>query len=186
MVTVTTGGGATSTMLAVDVPSFVNGRQPSLSFMPDLEDVTQTTLPHLLGVFKLKTKITRPADYRYQIDQIIASASGQVPPKPPTIPGVPSGSDAASRQDALNVYSSAAAAFRDYQSTAGRGRAIVGVSSLSEITFTWGQGEAKQVHHTVRWRDPDKPSKQDILWARYDVSLSLDYPKVMLKYSGEP
>jgi hypothetical protein len=183
----TGAGGTTSVTQAVDVPCYVDGFDPSLSFLPDLEDVDATTLSHLFGVFKLKTKITRPADYRYRIDQVLASASGQVPPKPPDITGVPNGSDAASRQAALNAWYSAASAYRNYQSTLGKGRAIVGVSNLAEITFTWGQGDAKTVHHTVRWRDPNKGSTSDVLWARYDVSLGLEdghFPP--LKYSGEP
>jgi hypothetical protein len=186
-VTVTTGAGATSVTQAVDIPCKVNGFKPSLSYLPDLEDVDTTTLGHLGGVFKLGTKITTPADYRYWVAQVLASASGQVPPAPPTIGAVPSGPDAATRKAALSAWSSAAAAYSNYQSTAGKGRAIVGVSNISEITFSWGQGDAKVVHHTVRWRDPDKPSTSNVLWARYDVPLALDDPDFQpKKYSGEP
>lgn len=153
-------------------PLTVNGLRPSIAFS-DIAD-------------QAMAQITRTPDYRYRLDQIFAAASGQDAAAPPVISPFGAGTDPSSRQSSLTGYNAATAAYHNYTSTAGAGRQIVGRSNVCEITFTWGAGDAKQVHHTVRWREPGKP--QQVFWARYSVSLALDdnvnFPP--LKWRSEP
>ena len=156
----------------VQFPLAVNGAQPSICFS-DFHD-------------RALAQITRTPDYRYRLDQIYAAASGQQVAGPPVISPFSAGTDLVSRQSALTSYNAAAAAYRDYMSTAGAGRQIVGRSNVCEITFTGQAGDATQVHHTVRWREPGQPLP--VFWARYSVSLALDdnvnFPP--LKWKNEP
>ena len=145
----------------VEVPFFVNPQNPSVHH-------------HSMNYFKLKqsarTTITTPPDYEYRVDQIHASALGQALPPPPNVASVGSGTSAASRKAALDAYDKAAAAYRRKKKHAA-GTSIVGRNNISEITFTWGTGEDKAVHHTVMWKDP---GASKLSWARFTVPLGLN------------
>jgi hypothetical protein len=153
-----------STMdMAVNGPISVSGVEPSKS-VGNLTDVAASASnPH----------ITTPPDYQYCSEQIFAAASGQAPGLMPTISPVGTGGNAVARKAALASFNQALGAYRNYKSWAGRGTQIVGRSNISEITFTWGSGDDKKVHHTVRWFEKDGDTST-VSWARYSVSLALN------------
>jgi hypothetical protein len=158
-----TGGATTAT---VPVPLEVSGDDPSRSF----ENISGS---HALHMVYLNPSISTPADYEYRSDQIFAAAVGQAPGLVPTISPVGPAGDAAARKAALGSFNQGLSAYRNYKSKAGRGRQIVGRSNICEITFTWGAGDDKQVHHTVRWFEKDGDTST-VSWARYSVSLALN------------
>jgi hypothetical protein len=152
------------TTMTVTAPINVSGVDPSRSF----ENLTGAAV----AVF-LHPSITTPADYQYRSEQIFAAAMGQAPGLMPTISPVGPAGDAAARHAALDSFNKALGAYRNYKSTAGRGKQIVGRSNICEITFTWGAGDNKQVHHTARWYEKDS-DLSTLSWARYSVSLALN------------
>ncbi len=128
------------------------------------------------------TKLSVQPDYQYRTEQIYTAATGSVAAPSPQIAAVGASSSAADRATALAAYDKAMTAYRDYKNTKGKGKAIVGRSNICEITFSWGSGDAKTAHQTVRWyetnpADSETIDKSALLWARYDVSLALSDTK---------
>jgi hypothetical protein len=158
------GGGVAESSLTV------SGLKPSLDF----NDMDNTHL-----VASSSATVTTPPDYQYRAEQIYGAALGQVATPPPLITTPGATTDAATRTAALGAFNSALGAYRNYRSTVGKGKQIVGRSNICEITFTWPTGDSKQVHQTVRWYETKTADGQDVdssklFWARYDVSLALN------------
>ena len=107
-------------------------------------------------------------DYRYRLEYLETSAASAYPGDPPTLAQI-AGAVSVDGGIALAGYYEAAMAYRDYAKSPGKARQIVGKNNIGEITFKWGAGDKKTVYYTMRWRE-----KNDLNWARYAVSLSLD------------
>jgi hypothetical protein len=128
--------------------------------------------------------IAKP-DYRYRLDYLVTSETGQNAP-PPKIFVPPS--DPAT---ALKNYAAAAVQQRLTTNTGSPNQQIIGHNNIAELSFIW-QANLKRVYHTLYWimKNPDKnsnysyDSSSDVYvnyWSRYDVSLNLDdpdYPKI--------
>lgn len=128
--------------------------------------------------------IAKP-DYRYRLDYLVTSETGQNAPTPKVL--VPP-SDAAT---ALNNYAAALAMQQIVTKTGSANQQIIGHNNIAELSFVW-QPNLKRVYHTLYWmmKDPDKDSNYSYdgpndsyvnYWSRYDVSLNLDdpaYPKI--------
>jgi hypothetical protein len=107
-------------------------------------------------------------DYRYRLDYLVASTEGVQPSTLDPIPPIPSGATAAERKKAADAFHKATGHYRDYNNSAASTRQIVGLNNIGELTFEWGAGDNKKVHHSLRWWDPSKPKVQ---WTTYTVPL---------------
>jgi hypothetical protein len=148
----------------------VSGVRPSVTF----EEMSSTS-----AVASKSTTISTPPDYQYRTEQIYVAASGQAAAVPPLVAAVGVAVDPAARKAALQSFNSAIGAYRNYNSTAGKGRQIVGRSNICEITFSGTATNPQQVHQTVRWyetttQDGNVVDTSTVWWARYDVSLALN------------
>jgi hypothetical protein len=171
-----------STGITVGTTSFNGG--PPEDFVADTDTPSAAFSDMHYSHFERErvTTLSVQPDYQYRSEQVFAAASGSTTaPSPQSSPVGASGS-AADRATALAAYNKAMGAYRDYKNTQGMGRAIVGRSNVCEITFSWGSGDAKTAHHTVRWyetnpQDSENVDQSALLWARYDVSLALNDQK---------
>jgi hypothetical protein len=132
-------------------------------------------------------------DYRYRLDYLATSVTGQTAAAPPAI----APPNAANRLGAARSFAKAARAYLDLIDKGAKPPDVIGYNNISEITFVWQRANGapaasvndplatnKRVRHTLRWQYPGvaKP-----YWAQYDVSLMIDdlnFPK--LKADKEP
>ncbi len=162
---VTTIGSVTST--APDQPSSVT-KPYQVDYTRPSRTADDLEFAMTGGRFKTFALSINP-DYRYRLDNIWANDRGQHPADPPVMEPITIG-NAPARLHALLQFRTAAMAFRDYSKTVKNAHAIVGRNNISEISFTWDDGDNKAVHHAVRWRENLTTT---VKWVRYSVSLSL-------------
>jgi len=98
-----------------------------------------------------QVRLTKVPDYRYRLDYLNATAESTPPQKMPNIPPVPKGATADERKKAAAVFNKATGNYRVYNRGTKLQRQIVGVNNIGEISFDWGSGNDKRVHHTNRW-----------------------------------
>jgi hypothetical protein len=122
---------------------------------------------------QIPISLTRPPDYRYRLDYLSSEAQSVQPPVFGSIPAPSGDTSPDGRRKSAQLFNTATGAYRDYNTHPGVQRDIVGVGNIGEITFTWGKGDDKQVHSTVRWWNP---SIGLVVWTRYTVSLNPDDP----------
>ncbi|MEQ9335598.1 MAG: hypothetical protein RJQ03_00230, partial [Miltoncostaeaceae bacterium] len=92
------------------------------------------------------------ADWHYDLRYLLADTPEEATP-PATVPAAPPPGD---RAAALAAHLAVAGAHaRDYVGRHGDGKEIVGVNTLGEVTFAWGEQDAdKRVVHELWWRLP--------------------------------
>src|SRR4030095_13682465 len=69
----------------------------------------------------------------------------------PRIPPIPKGASADERKKAAYAFNKATGNYRVYNKGTKLKREINGFNNIGEITFDWGAGNNKRVHHTIRW-----------------------------------
>jgi hypothetical protein len=132
--------------------------------------------------------IQEKPDYRYRLDYLVTSETGQNAPPPKVI--------AASNDPAkaLANYNAAAAAQRATTKTGSPNQQIIGHNNIAELSFVW-QPNLKRAYHTLYWimKNPDEDgnytydASNDVYvnyWSRYDVSLNLDDPAYKKIYAA--
>jgi len=131
---------------------------------------TVALTPKAPGLF---TSITTPVDYTYRLDYLLAVVQGVLPPTPPPLPPMPTGTGAEDRKRAAAIYNAATGSYRTFNASNKTRREIVGVNNLAEITFDWFANGDRFVLHTLRWFDDILHS---LTFTTYVVSLNPDDP----------
>ena len=156
-----------------------------LSATPD-----KPTLPvALLNITNAAIPITlKKPDYRYRLDYLSASTTGQTAAAPVTIPTL----NGASTATSLTAYQNANGALMNMNKSGAGKRDCVGHNNIGEIGFSWNttKGIVDHVYHTLRWQEPNPDSaaqpKLLVYSVTYDVSTDIDDPSHLpIKAPGE-
>jgi hypothetical protein len=136
-----------------------------------LNDSTTMALPQEENIF---FEFSPVPDYSYRLDYLLATKEIVLPPSLPPIPPLPAGATEAQRNQAAKAFHAATGGYRIYNAGDSSTREIVGVNNLGEITFDWGDGDNKEVKHTLRWWNS---SRDRLLFTSYVVSLDPNHAK---------
>src|SRR5664280_237014 len=144
-----------------DVPLFVDAKNPTLSN----SDFAPFYLSNSLNI--------RKPDYRYRLDYLVPTQSGQVAPTPPAIPQL----DGTNPTSVAQASSKASTAYLNLINKGGKNPDCVGHNNLGEIRLNWDttKGIVDHVYHTLRWQQPDSATPANLLVfaATYDVATDI-------------
>ena len=122
-----------------------------------LKDCATIALQMEDNLLERMLELSRLPDYRYRLDYLLASVlrvRDRIRPKIQPISG---------GKSAAIAYNVAHAHYRNYNAgSVASKQAIVRVNNFSEITFKWGKGDDRQVHHTLRVYDSKTKSYETL------------------------
>lgn len=113
--------------------------------------------------------VTAQPDWRYQIDYLLSAP--RVPSAGTQVPAPPSWT----RETAMSTWISTLERYEAYVRETAPGMEIVGWNNLGEVTFQWGEGDAKAVVHKLWWWLT--PQAEPFPISRYTVRLALNDPQ---------
>jgi len=158
-------------------PVLATARRPTIATDMNSRDASSANEDGSVSEYVLSI----PPHYRYRLDFLITSQTGQK--APPPIDRV----DLSKLDSAARAHVAAGRAARQAKDQATKRPSCVGYNNLGEIEFVW-LPEEKRVTHTLYWRQPGQPEPSSRYWARYNISLMIDdlvYPPLKVN-RGDP
>lgn len=105
-------------------------------------------------------------DWTYRLDYL----HPDLPPlQPGPAPALIDGSTAAARRESGRQHHNLARAYRLYNNSKQGRQEVVGVNSVSQVTFEWPPGDEKAAVHTMFWERPGQPDPLRFTTIRVDL-----------------